>query len=210
MLSLLIIMKKHIPHILVYIRLGLAFLFLYLSYIRIPNYAWIAVLMLTLGLLTDVFDGIIARRLNCSTASLRRLDSTVDQVFFVAVALATFWQCPDFFKTPNHQWKLIIVGILETLAYLICFIKFKKEIATHSIGAKIWTLFMFAVLVEIMLTCQSSWLFDLFFILGVLTRLEIIAIILILKTWATDIPSVYHAWQLRKGLPIKKNKWFNS
>lgn len=92
---------------------------------------------------------------------------------------------------------------------MVSFAKFKKEIATHSIGAKLWTLFLFTLLIELLLHCQSTFLFQVTIWLGVITRLEIIAIILILKNWSNDIPTVYHAIQLRKGKTIRKNKLFN-
>src|SRR5262249_47494534 len=39
----------------------------------------------TAGLLSDVFDGVLARRLGVATAALRRLDSAADVVFYLAV-----------------------------------------------------------------------------------------------------------------------------
>ena len=158
-------------------------------------------------MLSDIFDGIIARRQGVSTEKLRRLDSSIDQIFFVCVALATYLQCPSFFK--DNLIKISMLLTLEALAYLICFVKFKKEIATHSIGAKFWTLLLFAVLVDLMINCESGLLFQLCFYVGIITRLEIIAIILTLKKWANDVPTFYHALQLRKGKQITRNKLFN-
>jgi len=40
---------------------------------------------MTIGLLSDIFDGIIARRLGVATPSLRRLDSQTDAAFWLAV-----------------------------------------------------------------------------------------------------------------------------
>jgi CDP-diacylglycerol--glycerol-3-phosphate 3-phosphatidyltransferase len=198
---------KLIPLGLIYSRFFIGLLILSLSIIHIEFYPQIAVSLLIIGLLTDIFDGIVARRLNISTQRLRRLDSNVDQCFFIAVALATYIQCPAFFST-NYLW----IGILlaaEGLTYLISFLKFKKEIATHSIGAKLWTLVLVATLIDIMLHCQSSYLFMYCFWIGVITRIEITAIILTLKNWTNDVPTIYHAWQLRNGKEIKKHKLFN-
>ncbi|MEI7964308.1 MAG: CDP-alcohol phosphatidyltransferase family protein [Chitinophagaceae bacterium] len=196
-----------LPVILIYTRLALGFFLICLSISRIPDYAYIAVALTIFGLLTDIFDGIIARKLGVSTQRLRRLDSSVDQVFFISVAIATYIQCPEFFKT--NMMKLIILFSTEGLAYLICYLKFKKEIATHTIGAKIWTLLMVATLLQIMLQCESGILFQLFFWVGMVTRIEIIAILFILKQWAHDIPSVYQAIQIRRGINIKRHKWLN-
>jgi hypothetical protein len=98
---------------------------------------------------------------------------------------------------------------MEALTYLISFLKFRKEIATHTIGAKIWTLLLFATLIQIILQCESSVLFEFCFWVGLATRLEIIAIILTLKEWANDVPTVYHSVRLRQGKAIKRNKIFN-
>lgn len=196
-----------LPILLIYSRLVIGFIIILLSLLHISHYPFIAVVLLVVGLLTDIFDGIIARRLNISTQHLRRLDSTIDQVFFIAVAVATYIQCPDFFTA--HAVKLIILFSLEGLTYVVSFIKFKKEIATHTIGAKIWTLLLCATLVQIMVQCQSGILFEIFFWSGLLTRVEIIAIILALKNWVNDVPTFYHALQLRKGKEIKRHKLFN-
>jgi len=196
-----------LPLALIYSRLVIGLTITVLSILKVDSYSLIAVVALSVGLLTDIFDGIIARRLHISTQTLRRLDSTVDQVFFISFAFATYIQCPDFFN--DNYIKLIILFGIEGLAYLVCFLKFRKEIATHSIGAKIWTLFLFAALVQIILQCQSYILFNICFWLGLLTRLEIIAIILTLKKWTNDVPSIYHALQLRHGKEIKRHKIFN-
>jgi len=200
-------MKSKIPAILIFSRLIIGLIIILLSLIKVDYYQTIAVVLLTIGLLTDIFDGIIARYLNISTQKLRRLDSTVDQIFFVSVGLATYIQCPEFFK--SNAYKIIILGGAEILIYLVSFIKFRKEVATHSIGAKIWTLLLFGTLIQVILQCQSIILFNLCFWVGLLTRAEIIAILLILKTWTNDVPSVFHSIQLRKGKTIKKSKLFN-
>ena len=198
---------KQLPKILIFSRLLLGFLVLLLCFIKIAFYKEYIVALLTLGLLTDIFDGIIARRLNVSTQMLRRLDSTIDQIFFICVVVSTYVICPEFYHS-NKLLLSVLIGT-ELLTYVVSFLKFKKEVATHSIGAKLWTLVLFATLVQIILTCESSLLFLICFWLGVITRLEIILIILVLKHWTNDVPSLYHAIRLRKGLPIKRNKLFN-
>jgi phosphatidylglycerophosphate synthase len=201
------LIKQKIPFILIYSRLVLAAVIIILSALEPGNYKYYAVAILITGLLTDVFDGIIARQLKISTVNLRRLDSTIDQVFFIAVAVATYIQCPTFFK--QHKLSLIVLFSSEALIYLVSYLKFKKEIATHTIGAKLWTLTLCATLIQIMLTCQSNTLYWLCVGFGLITRAEIVLIILTLKNWTNDVPTLYHAVQLRKGIGIKRNKLFN-
>lgn len=201
-------MKAKIPAVLIFSRLIIGFIIISLSLLRIENDQIIIVILLSIGLLTDIFDGITARYLNISTQKIRRLDSTVDQIFFISVGIAAYILCSEFFE--QNIYKIIILAAAEALIYLVSFLKFKKEVATHSIGAKIWTLLLFGTLVQVILQCQSIILFNLCFWIGLLTRAEIIAILLILKTWTHDVPSVFHSIQLRKGKTIKKNKIFNS
>lgn len=198
---------KYFPLALIYSRLTIGVIILLLSYFQIDHYNIIAVVLFSIGLLTDIFDGIIARHLNISTQKLRRLDSSIDQLFFIMIAVATFIDCPAFFRT--HSTSLIILFSTEAFIYLVCFIKFRKEVATHAIASKIWTLILFATILEIMFTCNSTVLFQVCFYAGLLTRLEIIGILLLLRTWTNDVPSIYHAVLLRKGIPIKKHKLFN-
>lgn len=196
-----------LPIILILSRLLIGLGVIVLSIQHIADYKLVAIILLTIGLLTDIFDGIIARRLNVSTSLLRRLDSSIDQVFFISFAVATYIQCADFFKV--NAWQLILLLVFEGLAYLVSFVKFRKEVATHTIGAKIWTLLLFATLIQIILQCQSHVLFSFFFWVGIITRLEIIGIILTLKEWTNDVPTLYHSIQLRKGKAIKRHKLFN-
>lgn len=198
---------KRIPIALIYSRIGIGLLVLLLAILHVNYYATYAIILLIIGLLTDIFDGIIARRLQISSEKFRRLDSTADQVFWILIALSTFIQSPGFFK--DHAVKLVILMAVEGLIYLISYLKFRKEVATHAISSKIWTLILFATLIQIMATNNSNILFEWCFYIGVITRFEIIAITLIIEKWTNDVPSVYHAVLLRKGLPIKRHKLFN-
>lgn len=198
---------RYIPKALIFSRLVIGILIVVLSILHIPHYNVIAVVLFTTGLLTDIFDGIIARQLNISTLQLRRLDSTVDQLFFIMVAVATFIQSQQFFY--DNKVKIIILLSVEALTYLICFIKFRKEIATHAISSKIWTLILFATIIQLMLTGNSGILFQVCFYTGIATRFEIIGIILILRHWTNDVPGLYQAVLLRQGKPIKRSKLFN-
>jgi len=203
----MVLPMNKIPVALIYARLLTGVCVLLLSILRIDHYNVIAVVLFVTGLLTDIFDGIIARRLNVSSEKLRRMDSNVDQVFFVLVAVATYIQCKAFFYN-NYIMLFILLGT-EALTYVVSFIKFKKEVATHAIASKVWTLILFATLIQIMLACKAPVLFQWCFYAGMVSRLEIIAILLFLRKWTNDVPTVYHAVLLRKGKEIKRHKLFN-
>ncbi len=125
---------KNIPFLLIYSRILIGILIVILAIIQIDSYPiWIVSLM-SLGLLTDVFDGILARKLNVSSQKLRIWDSNVDQFFWLAVISSIFILNINFVKS-NILWLSLIV-LFEIMAYVISYLKFKKSIATHSILAK--------------------------------------------------------------------------
>lgn len=197
----------NLPKLLIYSRLFAGFLMVYFSATQVEHYKIIAVGLICYGLVSDIVDGIIARRLKISNENLRRLDSGVDQVFWLSVLAATYLQCKSFFI--DNALQLVILLGSEALIYVVCYLKFRKEVATHAISSKIWTLSICATFIQVILTCNSTTLFQICFYLGIATRLEIIGILLILNTWTNDVPSLYHAIMIRRGKEIKRNDLFN-
>lgn len=200
-------MHKKIPAALILFRLFAGFLITALSLLKPHNYPVVIVVLIVAGLLSDILDGIVARYLKVSTEKLRRLDSSIDQVFWLCCLGSCYILCPAFFR--NNWLALSILITLECSTYLIAFIKFRKEVATHAILSKFWTLTILAVMIQLVLSCESSWVFSTCVVLGIFSRLEIIAILLALKKWETDVPSFSHALKLRRGKVIKRNKLFN-
>jgi len=200
-------MKYKIPLILIYSRILFAIIIILLAVFKIEYYRSTIITLIVLGLLSDIFDGIVARQLKISTPKLRRLDSTIDQVFWLAIIVSTYIIAPIFFK--NNLIMILLVILLEAACYAISFIKFKKEVATHAIASKIWTLFLFATLLQVIAMGNSVILFQICFYLGILTRLEIIFILFILNNWTNDVPTVYHAVLIKRGKEIKRHKLFN-
>lgn len=198
---------NHIPRILIFSRMLAGVLLIALSFTDLPSFKTIAVSLIAYGLLSDIFDGIIARRLGISTVNLRRLDSAIDQVFWISTAFAAYLQCPEFFV--GNSTKLFILFAAEGTVYVVSFFKFRKDVATHALASKVWALSVCATLIQVVLTCRAPILFEVCFYLGVATRLEIIGILLILNEWTSDVPSLYHAVMLRRGRVVKRHKWFN-
>lgn len=200
--------KTNVPLLLIYSRLALGLAIIPIALFQVDHFPAIALTFLAIGLVSDFFDGYIARHLGVSTERLRRLDSTIDVIFFVGIGVATLIHCPDFLLREKALPVMILI-VAEAMTYGVSYFRFQREVATHSIGAKVWTLFLFATLVELLLHCRSGILFEITFWLGLATRLEIAAILLVLRNWTTDVPSVWHALQLRKGKSIKRYKFFN-
>ncbi len=101
----------NIPKALIFSRLVMAPVILGLAgFAGESSRYWILALMYA-GLVEDVFDGIIARKLNISSARLRRMDSQVDMVFWVSIGIATWLLHPQLIDEtvmplpPYLSWK---------------------------------------------------------------------------------------------------------
>jgi CDP-diacylglycerol--glycerol-3-phosphate 3-phosphatidyltransferase len=199
---------KHIPFLLIYSRIITAIVIGLITYMEVQNQAILIVVLMSVGLVTDIFDGIIARKLNVSSEKLRTWDSNVDQFFWLMVIGSIFYANLDFVKD-NLFWIGSIL-VLESLCYLLSFLKFKRTIATHSILAKAWTLSLLGFLIDLTLHSSSNVPFIICITLGVISRVEILFIILRLNNWTTDVPSIFSVSKLNNGIMIKKNKLFNS
>src|SRR4051812_2228545 len=77
------------PYALTLLRLFLAPVLVWMVYAGAPGVAFAAVILI--AFISDVFDGILARKLGVATAELRHLDSRVDLVFY-ATAAWTVWR----------------------------------------------------------------------------------------------------------------------
>lgn len=58
--------RNFIPYHLIFLRLIIGFVMILLSYYNVANYAFISIVLLSVGLVSDIFDGIIARKLKVS------------------------------------------------------------------------------------------------------------------------------------------------
>ena len=183
---------KKTPLLLIYLRLVFAFVIIGLAMFKPAGCSVYIITLIVLGLISDIFDGIIARRLKVSTEKLRRMDSGIDQVFWLCIVTASFIMYPSFYK--DNWLQIVILIVTEGFCYLVSFIKFRKEVATHAIASKLWTLVLFATLIQLIATGNSIILFQVCFYLGMITRLEIIIMLFMIRQWTNDIPTVYHAY----------------
>jgi phosphatidylglycerophosphate synthase len=90
--------KYKIPIALIIARFLIGFLIIILNCTEIKNYKIVVIVLLSTCLLTDIFDSIVARRLNVSTQETRRWGSAVNKLFFTAVIVATDIKYPEFMK----------------------------------------------------------------------------------------------------------------
>lgn len=183
-----------IPKLLVALRAGLAPVVALLALFH-PSPAGFGACLIA-ALLSDYFDGVIARRLGIATTALRRLDSAVDTLFFISVAFAVWHLYPEAVR---DRWMPIsVLVLLEACRYVLDFSKFRREASYHMWSSKLWALSLFAGFFSLLVFLSDGALVDLMIYLGILCDLEGVAISLVLRKWKSDVPTIFHAIKLRR------------
>ncbi|MEN4759248.1 CDP-alcohol phosphatidyltransferase family protein [Chryseobacterium sp. C39-AII1] len=198
---------KTIPYILIATRFILAPIILSLAYFKGEESRFLILGLMYFGLLTDIFDGIIARKVGASSEKLRRLDSQTDLIFWLSLGFASYFLNLGLIK---NEWPgIVLIFVMEALCYIISIWKFGKETCTHAFLSKMWGLSLLITFTYLIGFQQTNWAFYLTIVLGLIAHIDVILIILILPKWQYDVPSCYHAWKISKGKQRKKNLFFN-
>lgn len=197
----------NIPKLLILFRLLLAPIILALSYQLGEISKIYIVILMYLGLLSDILDGIIARKQNISSEKLRRMDSQTDMVFWLSIGFSTWILYPQLISDNSISITLILA--MEVACYVISFFKFKKETCTHAFLSKLWGLSLLAAFTSLIGFNYAGIPFSIAIIMGLVSHIDRILITLILPKWTHDIPSAYHAYLIRKGIDFKRNEYLN-
>ena len=194
-----------IPHALLYSRLVVAILIIVFSFLGVAPATIVALSIY--AILSDVFDGIIARHLKISTIEMRQLDTKIDTVFWFS---CLFYICINhhaFLKSHLPQ-----IGVLVFSEFFIIgfgFIKFQERISYHTIFSKFWAILLLWFFIDLVLNNSSNISFNISFWYGMVVQIEILLIAIILKNPQTDVPGLMPAIKLRKGIKISRNRLFN-
>ncbi|MEM8779966.1 MAG: CDP-alcohol phosphatidyltransferase family protein [Cyanobacteria bacterium P01_G01_bin.49] len=183
----------HLPSILIGFRFVIAPLLLVDA--LDSNTSWFFVFGYILAVLSDIFDGIIARHLKVSTVQLRQADSWADICLYLCVAMSTWLVFPQVlidFQIP------LLLGIAAQLSlFSISLIKFGKFPSFHTYTAKLWGLTLLIATVSLFgfNYPHTLWLAIAFCWLN---SLEEIIMVLVLSEWQCDNLSIFEVIKLRK------------
>jgi CDP-diacylglycerol--glycerol-3-phosphate 3-phosphatidyltransferase len=186
-------MLNKIPMALVYLRILLAPFVIVMYLIGVNSAAYFFVLVA--ALFSDIFDGVLARKLGVATERLRAMDSLADTGFYLTIALVACLQYPEAiasFAVPIS----ILVG-LELARYIVDWHKFSKSAAYHMWSAKLWGIFLFLGFCQLLGFGQAGLFFELAIYIGIATNIEGLLASFILPKWRCDVPSLLHAFGLR-------------
>ncbi|MFM6946032.1 MAG: CDP-alcohol phosphatidyltransferase family protein [Flavobacteriales bacterium] len=197
---------KQLPFGLILFRLALAPLLLFLAYLG-PNYSIFIVVGCYLALISDIFDGIIARHYQVATPSLRLWDSNVDLIFWLCACWCIWMSFP---KEIEQRWSIVLpLLLLEWIPDIIYWLRFRKFGCAHNYLSKLFGIFLLLNF-TLLFGFSSTLLLTTTILLGLVSQTDRILIALILPARSCDIPSAYHARLIKKGVPFKKYKLFHS
>jgi phosphatidylglycerophosphate synthase len=199
-------LKLYIPKILLYSRLAFCLVVVIFTFQGFENSKGIVLFLLYAGVVADIFDGIIARKLNISTAKFRLLDTVFDLLFYLSIL--SFIASIQFEQIKHHRTIILVILLLEALMYTISLIRFKKFPSPHAILSKFWGLYLVIEFSLVILDVKGNH-FLIALIIGLFVHMDRVLIYVFLRTWDHDIPSSYHAFLLWQGKPITRHKLFN-
>ncbi len=150
------------------------------------------------ALLSDIFDGVLARRWKTDTAALRLSDSLADTAFYLCVALAIAFYMPSVW----HECRggvLLVLGC-EVCRFTFDFFRYGKPASYHSYLAKGWGLVIATAVILTFATQHASIWISAAVVLGVLSNAESLAMSLMLPVWSRDVKTLAMAWRMRAGI----------
>ena len=119
---------RSIPYLLIGFRFLLAPLMVWITYQFGATARLLLVTLIILGLLSDIFDGIVARNQGISTPNMRRLDSQTDMIFWLSIGWCSWLLHPQIIR--EYWVSVLLILIMEVMTYVISISKFGKETST--------------------------------------------------------------------------------
>lgn len=190
-------MARSLPHLLIAFRCLAAFAMPLAAGLHPPGAALICAVLLGLGVLSDIFDGVIARRLGVVTPALRKFDSRCDVIFWIGAVVAVLLLHSRLIAPVLSAAALL--AVMEAVTHAVSFRRFGKEASPHHLLSKLLGLALWALFTRMMLTGQAGWPLKSALALGVLSQLEALAITLALSEWRADVAGLRHALRLRQA-----------
>jgi len=154
--------------------------------------------IVVVALLSDIYDGVLARRWGNETARLRVSDSVTDTFFYLGV-LAALWIREPHVLRGNWQWLVALLGF-EAFRYGFDFWKFGKVASYHSYLSKSWGLVIVVAVVGVLSFGGLRWLIWVAIVFGIVVNAEGLAMSLMLPRWKNDVKTLCRARELRRAM----------
>lgn len=143
------------------------------------------------ALVSDIFDGVLARRAGTATPALRRADTIVDTIFYVTAGIAVQLAVPGAYD--GLGLPLLVLCVIHVSRTTFELTKYGRIAAYHMWSSKLLGLILAGALAVAFVTGRPTMLLPLAVWLAIANELEGFAASAILPAWRNDVPSLLHA-----------------
>jgi CDP-diacylglycerol--glycerol-3-phosphate 3-phosphatidyltransferase len=151
--------------------------------------------VLVAAFVSDVFDGIIARRHGTVTPELRLADTIVDTVFYVATAIALHISVPGAYRGLWLPLVLLIVVHVSRSTFELT--KYGRIASYRMWSARFLGVLLVAAFGYAFATGRPTVLLAFAMWVAIANEIEGFAASAILPNWRSDVPSLVHAYKWR-------------
>jgi CDP-diacylglycerol--glycerol-3-phosphate 3-phosphatidyltransferase len=177
------------PELLVLFRALCALAIVVLACYGCPG--WLLAAVVIAAFVSDVFDGVVARRAGTVTSGLRYADTVIDTIFFVAAGFAVWTAVPGVFA--DGEYALIAIVIVHVSRTTFEMTKYGRVAAYHMWSSKALGVLLASALAWTFAVAHPTWLLTATLWLIVANELEGFAASAILPAWMNDVPTLWHA-----------------
>jgi len=158
---------------------------------------WLGALIAA-GFVSDVYDGVLARRWGTATAALRIADSATDIVFYLCILAAVVLRHGTVIR--ERLGLLGVVLALEAGRLVFDWFKFGRMASYHSYTAKAWGVLLAVATIALLCFDGAFWLVTVALAWGIVCDVEGLAMSLMLPEWAHDVKTLRRALILRQKM----------
>ncbi|MCE3295781.1 MAG: CDP-alcohol phosphatidyltransferase [Crocinitomicaceae bacterium] len=173
--------------------------------LALPFLAWsvwahndkLFIILLSVNLITDILDGLIARSFKLETEFGAKLDSIADIGTYIMAFAGMFVLHPEFVR--NHRPEFILILTLYIIPQVVSLIKFKRSPSLHLYSNKI-TGYIQGIFIFTFFNF-GYWAPYFYFMIAAscLAYLEELVCVLYLKRMRSNVKTVYHVVKQRKN-----------
>jgi CDP-diacylglycerol--glycerol-3-phosphate 3-phosphatidyltransferase len=185
------------PEVLIAFRAACAPAIFVLACFRFPGPLLAGILLA--AFVSDVFDGVVARRLGIATPGLRQADTLVDTGFYAAAAVALWVAVPAAFDAAGLPLALIIAIHVSRTTFELT--KYGRIASYHMWSSKALGVLLVTAMTTVFLTGRPSVLVMVGLWFAVANELEGFFTSAILRTWTADVASAVHAYRMTRVTP---------
>jgi CDP-diacylglycerol--glycerol-3-phosphate 3-phosphatidyltransferase len=147
--------------------------------------------------LSDIFDGVVARRFGVASAGLRRFDSMADTVFYVGAGAALWLRHADLLRM---RWPLIVAFIvMQVGGHLFDVWKFGRDTSYHTWSGRAFGVALCVSCTLIFWTGRGGVWLTAALVVGLVAHVDAFVISVILPTWHHDVKTIRNALRLRRA-----------